>query len=80
MVTKNTYMKHGVANGTAGSMHSLTWADSKYRPTVPRDYLPGQLIRVQQPYGINVELPVSLGLSKAEALRVGRHAGKPVYF
>ena len=80
MITKNTYMKHGVANGTAGTMHALTWADSSYRPTLPRDYRPGQLIRVQQPYSINVELPVPLGLSKAKALRVARESGKPVHY
>ena len=80
MITKNTYMKHGVANGTAGTMHSLTWADKNYRPPVPKGYMPGQLIRVQQPYSINVELPVHFGLSKAEALRVAKTNGKPVYY
>ena len=80
MITKNTYMKHGVANGTAGTMHSLTWADSSYRPPLPHDYMPGQLIRVRQPYSINVDLPVPLGLSKTEALRVATDTGKPVYY
>ena len=80
MITKNTYMKHGVANGTAGTMHSLTWGESSYRPNFPRNCKPGQLVRVKQPYSINVELPASLGLSKAEALRVARESGKPVHY
>lgn len=80
MITKNTYMKYGVANGTAGTMHSLTWADKRYRPRLPERYIPGQLIRVEQPYSINVELQVSLGLSKVEAVRVAKATGKPIFY
>jgi hypothetical protein len=58
MITKNTYMKHGVANGTTGTMHSLTWDDPSDKPVIPENYLPGQLIRVRQPYSVNVLLPV----------------------
>ena len=58
MITKNTYMKHGVANGTTGTMHSLTWDDRSDKPVIPENYVPGQLIRVRQPYSVNVALPV----------------------
>ena len=57
MITKNTYMKHGVANGTAGRMHSLTWESLRYAPHFSGDYVPGQLIRVEQPYAINISIP-----------------------
>ena len=57
MVTKNTYMKHGVANGTVGTMHSLSWEDPTDTPA-SGNYTPGQLIRVRQPYSFNVALTV----------------------
>ena len=58
MITKNTYMKHGVANGTTGTMHSLTWDDPRDKPVIPENYVSGQLIQVRQPYSVNVVLPV----------------------
>ena len=59
MVTKNTYMKHGVANGTVGTMHSLSWQDPAYTPALSETYTAGQLVRVRQPYSINVALAVN---------------------
>lgn len=59
MITKNTYMKHGVANGTTGIMHSLTWDDPTDKPVIPENYVPGQLIQVRQPYSVNVALPAA---------------------
>jgi len=58
MVTKNTYMKHGVANGTVGTMHSLSWEDAADTP-VSANYKPGQLIRVRQPYSVHVALTLN---------------------
>ena len=58
MVTKNTYMKHGVANGTRGVMHSLTWGDVRDFPGHLRDCIPGELVQVQQPYSVNVSIPL----------------------
>jgi len=56
MITKNTYMKHGVANGTTGEMHSLTWEEPDYTPELPAGWAPGHLVHVRQPYSFNVVL------------------------
>ena len=58
MVTKNTYMKHGVANGTRGTMHSLTWEDAQDFPANLHNCVPGELVQVQQPYSVNVSIPL----------------------
>ena len=58
MVTKNTYMKHGVANGTRGLMHSLTWDDVQDFPRKLHNCVPGELVQVQQPYSVNVSIPL----------------------
>ena len=58
MVTKNTYMKHGVANGTRGAMHSLTWEDARDFPGKLRNCVPGDLVQVHQPYSVNVSIPL----------------------
>ena len=58
MVTKNTYMKHGVANGTRGRMHSLTWEDAQDFPGKLHDCFPGDLVQVHQPYSVNVSIPL----------------------
>lgn len=58
MISKNTYMKHGIANGTAGKMHSLTWEDAKYTPELPCGWIPGQLVHIRQPYSFNVLIPL----------------------
>ena len=41
MITKNTYTKHGVANGTKGTMHSLTWQCPEDVPALPNEFVPG---------------------------------------
>ena len=58
MVTKNTYMKHGVANGTRGTMHSLTWEDDQDVPGKLHNCVPGDLVQVHQPYSVNVSIPL----------------------
>ena len=57
MVTKNTYMKHGVANGTRGTMHSMTWENDRDFPGNLHNCIPGELVQVQQPYSVNVCIP-----------------------
>ena len=80
MITKNTYMKHGVANGTSGTMHSLTWKDDTYSPKVPRNCFPGQLVQVLQPYSFNVNVPIEICANKDDILQFATENIQPVFY
>ena len=55
-VTKNTYMEHGIANGTRARLHSIVWEHDCDRVESFESYSPGQLVEVTQPLYVNIEV------------------------
>ena len=58
-LTDNVNPSKGFANGTPATMHSVSWADARYTKQILRQMAnttPGQIIRVQVPLSMNLEV------------------------